>query len=387
MAIEIDPLAPFKVIGEKLGAQPLTFPFIGKDVVNKPKQLDKESEEIIDPVTTLVSLQIKADIMQKMIDSDQVIQPHIDSTRWKFRFYISNLLYDGGIEGLGILQSAITTARQEKKRLIFTPAHLADADHPAAVYLLEQDGRGLGIENELGWVAGVNMLRRPAIEKYMRAEDLFYNVTPRDMKHAQELWENKEQKYHLDDKQREILDQIKRVFGSMREEAKKKMMEVTAQGKRHMVVYVEGGRSYDPNGFLAEPKEEFSWFFSRKGEDIVVPYRVYGSREFNPPGKDPPFFRKELIPGFRHMVSMVVGECYTSSEIWDIWKIRTAEAQKVAGRKVRVNPMDWVMANIANLDPSYAKPEEQRYYQGLMDRFAPQRSRVRLSQETVGQSY
>lgn len=380
MAIEIDPLAPFKVIGERLADQGIILPFGARNTAIKPKQLDKESDEIVDPLATLAGLQVKAAIMNEMIESDQVAQFHIDKIRRRFRFYISNVLYDGGIEGLGNLQSAIITAREEKKRLIFTPAHLADADHPAAVYLMEQKGRGMGIENELGWVAGVNMLRRPAIEKYMRAENLFYNVTPRDVNHAQELWEDTEQKYNLTDAQRKDLAEIREIFSEMREEAKKKMMEVTAQGKRHLVVYVEGGRTYDPDGFLSDPKEEFSWFFSRKGNDIVVPYRVYGSREFNPPGQDPPFLRKELIPGFRHTVSMVVGEGYPSSEIWNIWKIRTEEAQKVAGRKIKINPMDWVMANIANIDPSYVRPQEQRYYEDLINRFAPQRSRTRVSE-------
>lgn len=379
MAIEINPLVPFKVIGERLTNQGIVLPFGARSTDIKPKQLDKESDEIVDPLKTLGSLQIKADIMRGMIDTGLVEQPHVDSTRRWFRFYISNVLSDGGIEGLGGLQEAIIAARKGKKRLIFTPAHLADADHPAAVYLLEQEGRGLGVEDELVWVAGVNMLRRPAIEKYMRAEHLLYNVTPRDMKHAEELWEDKKQEYKLGDTQREALKGVRKIFSEMREESKRKVTEITAQGKRHLVVYAEGGRTYDPDGFLSDSKEEFSWFFSRKGNDIVVPYRVYGSREFNPPGQDPPFLRKELIPGFRQIVSMVAGEWYPSSEIWEVWKARTEEVKKLAnGEKIRTNPMDWVMANIANIDPSYVRPQEQRYYEDLINRFAPQRSRTRV---------
>lgn len=378
MAIEIDPLAPFKAIGEKLSDQGIILPFGARSTDIKPKQLDKESDEIVDPIATLAGLKIKAGLMHGMQEAGLVEQPHIDKERRRFRLYISNVFSDGGIEGLSNLQDAIVAARKGKKRLKLTPAHLADADHPGAVYLLQQDGRGLGIEDELVWVAGVNMLRRD-LKKYMRAEDLLYNVTPRDMKHMQELWEDKEGKYNLDDKQKEELQEIREIFNKMREESKRKALEITAEGKRHLVVYVEGGRSYDPDGFLGKPKEEFSWFFSRKGEDIIVPYRVYGTREFNPPGKDPRTIRKELIPGFRQIVSMVVGEWYPSSEIWDIWKVRTEEAQEAAGgKKVRINPMDWVMANIANIDPSYVRPQEQRYYEDLINRFASQRSRTRV---------
>lgn len=377
--IEIDPLAPFKVIGERFAGQGIVLPFGARGAAIKPKQLDKESEEIIYPITTIASLKVKSGIMRHQMDEGLVEQPHIDSTRWWFRLYISNVLSDGGIEGLGNLQSAIMTARKGNKRLKFTPAHLADADHPGAVYLLQQDGRGLGIEDELVWLAGVNMLRRLPIKKYMRAEDLLYNVTPRDMNHLEELLDDKEHEYNLDESQIETLEMIKEIFNEMREESKRKVLEITAQRKRHLVVYVEGGRTYDPDGFLSEPKKELSWFFSRSGDDIVVPYRMYGTREFNPPGQDPPFLRKELIPGFRHIVSMVVGEWYPSSEIWEVWKVRTEEAQRAAGgKKVKINPMDWVMANIANLDPVYVRAAEQRYYENLIDRFAPQRNRMTI---------
>ncbi len=376
MAIERDPLAPIREIGERLAGQGIIIPFIGRDVAVPIKQLDKESDEIVDPIATIASLKIKAGIMRGQIDDGLVEQPHIDKIRRWFRFYISNVLSDGGIEGLGNLQSAIMTAREGNKRLKFTPAHLADADHPGAVYLLQQDGRGLGIEDELVWVAGVNMLRRPPIERYMRAEDLLYNVTPRDMNHLEELLEDKDHKYNLDEEKKETLEHIKKVFNEMREESKRKVLEITSEGRRHLVVYVEGGRTYDSDGFLSEPKKEFSWFFSRNGDDIVVPYRMYGTKEFNPPGQDPPLLRKELIPGFRHLVSMVVGECYPSSEVWEVWKVRTREAQEAAcGQKVKINPMDWVIANIANLDPSYVRLGERRYYRDLMERFASQRSR------------
>ncbi len=358
---------------------PFQIPFL-----RTKSELDKESEEIVDPLKTLAGLQGKACIMRGMIDSSEVEQPHIEDTRRWFRFYVSNLVWDGGIEGLDNLQRAVIQSRSENKRLIFTPAHLADADHPIAVYLMEREGRGMGIQDELVWMAGVNMLRRPKIERYMRAENLLYNVTPRDAKHLQELLADEEHKYNLDETQIKTLEEIKQVFGRMREEAKRKVAETTDQGKRHLVVYVEGGRSYAEDGSLGQPQEEFSWFFLRKGNDIVVPYRVYGARELNPPGKDPTFIRIELVPGLRQEVSMIVGESYLSSEIWDIWKQRRAEAEiGTDGKKVEVNPMDWVMANIANLDPRYAKDEDRLFYGKLMIRFAPQRNRIEIPEETT----
>ncbi|MBI2196921.1 hypothetical protein HYU45_04925 [Candidatus Daviesbacteria bacterium] len=373
MAIEIDPLAYFKALGER---------FSGENLLSRRTRAepDTESKEIVDPLQTIAGLQKKAGIMVKMIESGEVEQPYIEETRKWFRLYVSNLVWDGGVEGLDNLQRAITQARSEKKRLVFTPSHLADADHPIATYLMEYEGRGLGVQDELVWMAGVNMLRRPKIERYMRAENLLYNVTPRDTDHLQEL---KDHKYNLDESQIDTLEEIKKIFNRMNFAAMRRLVETCIKGKNPLVVYIEGGRSYDPDGFLYPPLLHFSGFFPKDDSVIVVPYRVYGSRELNPPGKEPPFLRKELIPGFRQRVSMIVGESYPSSEIWEVQKQREAEATVVDGKKVEINPMDWVMANIANLDPSYVRPEEQRYYGDLMKRFAPLRNRIVIPDEVA----
>ena len=58
---------------------------------------DTESEVIVDPANTLISLQHKADIMLGMIESGQVEQPPIGLIRWAVRrLWFANLVSDGG---------------------------------------------------------------------------------------------------------------------------------------------------------------------------------------------------------------------------------------------------------------------------------------------------
>lgn len=345
-------------------------------------ELDTESEVIVDPAQTLNGLQRKADIMQDMIETGQVEQPPIGVMRWLVRFWFSRLVSDEGIEGLDNLQNAIVRARTENKRLMFTPAHLADADHHGALYLMAREGRGLGIQNGMVFMGGVNMQRRPSIKRFMRSEHVIYNVTPRDMNHLETLLERRDE---FSKKQSEKLRKIETTFKEMRATAMERVNEVCIKGGKPLVVYIEGGRSYD--GTLKRPLKDFARFFPRGDGAIVVPYRVYGTRELNPPGTDPKVFRRELLPRWaggmqKQGIRMIVGEYYPSSEIWRVWRARREEL----GRESDINPMDWVMANIANLDPSYIRPEDLRYYGELMQSFALERNRMKIPDEAATQT-
>ena len=335
---------------------------------------DTESDEITNPSKTLNGLKEKADIMDGMMERNEVEQPFIGRIRWLVRLYFRNVFSDGGIEGLENLQWAISRARTTGKRLIFTPAHLADADHPAAIYLMAQKSRGLGIEDELIWMAGVNMQRRDKTKKLMRAEHVIYNVTHRDKNHLNTLMD-KQDEYGFGEERVKTLGGIKKTFKLMGIKAMRKVKELCVEKKRPLEVYVEGGRSYE--GDLKPPIEDFSAFFPEDDSAIVVPYRVYGSREFDPPGKNKKgLLRRELLPLLRQRVSMRVGESYFSSEIWEVKRRREAEEEGV-------NSMDWVMANIASLDWKYVRPEKRPFYESFMDRFAPGRNRNFHSQDQV----
>lgn len=340
-------------------------------------QSDTESVEVTNSFATAAILELKAEILADLLKKDQMGQAHLFLNRLAVRTWFGRLVEDGGIEGLEYLQGAITKSRREDKKLRFTPPHLADADHPSVIYLMKRKNRGLGLQNELFFMAGVNMLRRPAIRRFTRSENVIYNVTPRDMDHIATLLVKKDE-YGFDEEQFEKLKEIDKTFKYARGAAMKKITEICSVGRRPLVVYVEGGRSY--GGFLKKSSAEFAWLFPRDDSAIVVPYRIYGAREFNPPGKDPKVLRKGLLPYSgepKQVLRMRVGEHYPSREIWQVWRKRTAEAIEMAGgKKVELNPMEWVMANIANLDPDYVNPEDLPFYSSLMARFAPERNRI-----------
>lgn len=339
---------------------------------NGTQVADTETEEVRNPYSTLANLQLKAGIMSSLISSNKVEQPAIDVVRFLTRKAFYDLVTDEGIEGVEYLQEAVKEAKENDKRLILTPAHVADVDHPTAIFLMAQYSRALGLENNIVWKAGVNMLRRPSTAKFMRSEHVIYNVTPRDMNHLRTLQEGADE-FGFGEEEILSLEEIKQIFNDMREKAREKVLETCVRQGKTLAVYIEGGRSYD--GYLKSPPAEFAWFFPHRKNDeaIVVPYRVYGSRELNPPGTSFTLLRKELVmPWLRYPVRMKVGQPYPSSEIWEVRRIRKMEIRKNGGLE-KVNPQEWPAANIANIDPAFVRPEERGLYLGLLERFAPSR--------------
>ncbi|MBU1031965.1 hypothetical protein KKE03_03530 [Patescibacteria group bacterium] len=327
---------------------------------------DTESEEITDPFATLSNLVTKAAIMSDMLEKGQVEQLPFAIASWFIRkWWVASQMSDGHIEGLDFLQRAIRESRVQRKRVIFTPAHLADFDHAVAFYVLEKNKQGLGIEKDSVWMAGTNMQKRPAISRFTRAAHLIYNVTPRDMRHLQTLKEKVEE-YGFTEGEKDLLGAIQVIFNATRDESKQRVMETCGKKKKALVAYPEAGRAYD--GFLKDAPPEFSWFYPRDGSAIVVPYRVYGARELNPPGIDPPIARIEMLPFWpKQKVYMKAGQHYPSSEIWRVWKARRVEGEEKA------SPMDWVMANLANVDPRFVRSNDCIRYGRLLERFAPDR--------------
>lgn len=340
---------------------------------------DTETEEVIDPFLTLANLQRKAGIMRNLIDTNMVEQPPKWGVRRLVRNWFADLVRDGGVEGLDHLNDAIAVAKKENKKVIVTPAHNADGDHSAAGFLLGKRRRAGGIHNEIVWMGGVNMLKRPSIAKFMRSEHVIYNVTPRDMNHLQTLQAGMDQ-YGFGDEQRQELGEVQSTFNEMRSAALERINATCGIGGKVLAVYIEGGRSYD--GFLRYPPRVFAALFrtNDKTEAEVVPYRVYGSDKLNPPGKSPKLFRPEMLLFWRRQeISMVIGEHYSSSEVWAINKERKQEARE-AGIEGKINPSEWMAANLANIDPRYVRPQERPLYYGLLKRFAPQRLNPKWSE-------
>lgn len=367
-------LAQLKNLGSGIGGR-LNSIFRSNGKLQASAVSDTESEQILDPFKTLSNLQKKAAVMHDIVENNLVAQPAIGRFRFVVMSWFSQLVQDGGIEGLDNLQTAINRARKDHVRLIFTPTHLADADHLALVYSMSK--RKLGIEDQLIFLGGAgNMQLRQSIKRFTRSANVIYNVTPRDAKHLQDLRELADA-YGLDKGQKKDLQSIGETFDAMKERSAQAVKRICVEGKNPMVVYIEGGRSYD--GYLRSPLASYSKLIPRDDSAIIVPCRIYGTRELNPPGEDPKqLLRNEIyFPWLRHKITIRVGEPYFSSEVWKIWKARMESARQTAnGEKVEINPMDWVMANIANLDPVFVKKSDLIVYADLMESFAPERNRM-----------
>src|SRR3989338_1673175 len=207
---------------------------------------DTETEDIVDPHATLRGLRVKVDIMSDLLRTDMVEQPAIGVTRFFVRNWFRRGVKVEEIEGLNNLRLAIAVSEATGKRIFFTPAHIADMDHTAAVFSLEKAGRKFGrIQNNLVWIGGVNMLRRPKIRRFLRSEHVIYNVTPRDMDHLQTLLDHSRE-YGFDDQQRDELNRIRETFNIMREEAKKRVGETCVKEQK---TYVDLMRRFPPKGF------------------------------------------------------------------------------------------------------------------------------------------
>lgn len=382
MGIEIGSIGALKArVGEGFRSfrmPTLQTPFLRRQSEAKIES-DVESDEITDPFKTFASLRGKADIMRNLIDHNRVEQRPIGIIRWLFRSYFHDVVSNGGIEGLDYLHTAIRQAEQDGKRLIFTPRHEADADHPTSIYLMAK--AGLKVQDDLVWIAGVNMLRRRAVRTFMRSEHAVYIATPRDLKHAQTLLDRKDE-LGFDGEQLRSLEEINQTFVEINKKARERIIDLCVKGRKPLVVYLEAGRSYD--GLMKKAPRELSSYFPRDDRTIIVPYRVFGSKEINPPGKQPNYLKRAELLLFwrRKRVSMRVGENYSSSEVWDVWKKRTEEGrQKGDEEKMEVNPAEWPMANLANVDPTDVRPDDLRLYAALMTRFAPGRNRIVISEE------
>lgn len=318
--------------------------------------IGRETKTLDSTAAKILDLGKKAAIMQRLIAGGGVDRTRLGIVDFYTQGFFSLFVSGYHVEGLENLHKAQRWSAEEGKGIIFTPRHEADFDHPAARYILDHEGLR-DFRTNIVWIAGVNMLKRKKFQPFMRAGHAIYIATPDDLSQAKELLMPRE----LNVEQQEVVKGILSTFTDTNSKAASKIKEVTKNGK-NLVVYPEAGRSYD--GLMKQSPREVSVYFSRHGESLVVPYRLYGPREINPPNRSVRW--EKLIPGLRQHLGMRIGVPYLSSEVWEVWKVVRTEDPNA-------NPMDWVMANIANVDPAEIRSGELTHYRNLMQRFKPER--------------
>ncbi len=312
-----------------------------------------ESGSVKNPQKEYQALDVKAQIMDNLLLTGGVEQFIDLMVRSRVSRFFSHAVSGYSVEGLDYLIGAIDLARETNRRIILSPRHKADADHLVTKHILEREGLQ-DFSDSLTWMAGVNMLKRKGIKIFMRAGHIIYIATPDDKNMIEELYKNADG-YSFSGEQKERLEEIKKTFDKTNNEAREKVKGV-AKRKEPLVVYPEGGRSYD--GFMKEPPAEIAAYFPRDGSTLVVPLVGYGSDAINPPNKIVRVYK--WIPGFGQHLHIKFGEAYSSSEVWE-WVVN----MRKEGREV--NPADYPMANIANIDPTNIRSAQLLRYRDIMN--------------------
>lgn len=305
----------------------------------------------------LKDLGVKADIMDGLVAENAVAQKRDPNTTLKLQRFWSMFCSGGHISGKANLELALNLSRKQGRHLILTPRHEADGDGAAVRYILTRNGYEDVADNTV-WMVGVNMLKRWHIRIFSRGEDVIYNATPEDLERLEmlELWASQ---YPNQGATLAELQRIRLSTNRIRGVAKGEVARVVKDG-RVIGMFSEGGRSKDD--YMRPIPREMSWFFPRDGSAVVLPVRFIGPRKVNPPNQLFRFYK--ALPFLREPMIMEIGELYTSDEVWS-W-IRNHRGEKI-------NPAEWVGANIANVDPRGVRVKDLERYSYLLSTYAPQR--------------
>ena len=202
------------------------------------------------------------------------------------------------------------------------------------------------------------MLKRPYIAPFTFSEEVIYIATPEDLINAKALWDNTD----FTPLDRRRTGWVQSIFHRINREAKNEVKKSFVEGK-FLVVYPEAGRSKD--GFLRRAPREVSIYFPRDYSTVIIPVVINGPDKINPPGQN--WTLDRVHPSHRQNLEIEIGEPYSSYEIWH-WP------DERSGRNR--NPADWIMANIANIDPRGVRKEELEQYREMMIRYRPERNRI-----------
>jgi hypothetical protein len=338
----------------------------------------------------LSDLTTKATIIQHLIDTDSIEQPRIpEATVFAQEVFLKR--FTSGryfVEGLEHLKGAfaeVAEKRHEQKSQPTTVAepqagsensnekekvvkpqvklclrHDGDSDHLIFRYIMEREGLGEEADNTV-FAAGANMLKRRGIRVFMRAEHVIYIATPDDITNSRSLWRERE-KWGLSATEAEDAKQAHLVFSRGNEIADTRFGKVIDEGM-NVAVYAEAGRPYD-DLMKAISRYVAVGYFPNSDNVLIVPMRMYGSREFNPPNQ---IFRwYKFMPGLKLDVGLRIGPAYHGTEVWD-WR-----------KSVSQNPGDMLGAHMADVDTSQIRISDLIKYQKLMNIHHPDTNRIWL---------
>lgn len=302
-------------------------------------------------VHTTIALAKKAATMAILQTFDRVRMPRLHPSTEALQLYAGLHISSVEVQGRENLANALIKAEEEDRPVIFTVRHRADADSPLVRRGLTEAGRKDVADRTL-WVAGVNMLTRLYILPFSFSEEAVYTATPEDLTLAKKLVKESEETPLRSLIARKILS----IFNKQNEKAKEEVLEARKH-RKYLTFYPEARRSRD--GFLGRAPRTVSAHLPRRESEaaVVISIVTVGTDEFNKPGKYNP---RDLLPGNRHDVSLIIGKHYLSNQAWEI-------ARAMGSRDVTV--ADVVMAFIYATHPEGVRPEDERLYQNIMSQY------------------
>lgn len=319
--------------------------------VLKKLDVDNLGAHTINVPSMTLDLAIKAGILEDLLLHDQTEQARLpEYTKFGQDTFLSKFINPNySTEGIDNIRNANEEARKNNQRVVYSLRHDGDADHLIWRYIFNHEGLEEEANNTV-FAAGVNMLKRPGIRLFMRAEHVIYIATPADIIRSRVLYKEGN-KVGLDDENKELMEWAYGIFIATDDVAKKKFEGVKERGET-IAVYGEAGRPYD--GFMKRITRYIAGAYFPEDENLLVlSMKMFGAREFNPPNKT--FRAYKIIPGLRQDIGLKAGQPYPSSEIWS-WKRRPSDS-----------PGDMIAAHLANLDQSNIRLADLVRYQRLMN--------------------
>lgn len=334
---------------------------LAKDNIFRKLDVDSLYTPINVPAMVL-DLAIKAGILEDLLQTDQIEQERLpEYTKWGQDTFLSKFVNPNySAEGIDNIRNAKEEAKKNNQRVVYSLRHDGDADHLIWRYIFNHEGLEEEANNTV-FAAGANMLKRPGIRLFMRAEHVVYIATPADIIRARTLYREGD-KVGLDNEDKELMEWAYGIFIATDEKAKEKFEGVKERGET-IAVYGEAGRPYD--GFMKRITRYIAGaYFPEEDDLLVVSMKMFGAREFNPPNKT--FRAYKIIPRFRQHIGLRAGQAYSSKEIWN-WK-----------RRPNDSPGDMIAAHLANLDQSNIRLSDLVRYQRLMNIYHKDTSQIWL---------
>lgn len=169
-----------------------------------------------------------------------------------------------GVEGRENLEKAQELANEQRVKLILTPNHISNADAPVLDRALRENGFG-DLANNLVFIQGIKLDRHP-INNYFTKAFKVIKIWPQSLPAITRK------------------EQVERRKISIKasEDAKKSL-----QDGYHLVIFPEGGRSYEGNLKQADASTIHFFKLGKDWETIALPVGIWGTEKVMPPHKLP----------------------------------------------------------------------------------------------------